>query len=313
MAAKSSPKGFDGKMRSVNGIFLLARQYEARGIHFTLTGINGAYKLEMTGKDGVVERYFSRYKTALTPKDLGFVRKVKNYVEKSQIAVKFCHQLLTTEDIKYIDMQRFEDGTEFDDVYEIDIDQAYWKTAKMLDIISEKIFEEGSKYNIEPGLSEVDIKRRKMVRLIALGSLAKKTKTYRFKGKKIILLPETKTDKAKQTENVWYTICKRVSDCMQEAKKAVNPSDYVMYWVDGIYVRGEHNVKAIQEVFLKWGYESKIKKIHRVHYENAVCHALEKFDDEKPRTFHLSNPNKKQKRLKTSLEKINATILKYSK
>lgn len=313
MKISNSPKGFIGDLRSVNGIFLLARQYEARKIKYTLTGINGAYKLEKHEENGEVQRFFSKYKTALTPKDLGFVRKVKNHVIRENVAFNFLDKHLTSEDVKYIDMKQYPDGVEFNDVYEIDIDEAYWQTARMLNVIDEKLYQEGSKYKTEVGLTDLQIKHRKMVRLIALGSLAKKVKRYHFNGKKIVLDPNVMTDEAKATERVWYHICKRVSDCMQEAKNTVNSSDYVMYWVDGIYIRGEHNVKAIQDVFTKWGYKSKIKKIEKVSYKNSVCHAYEFASDESPRTFHLPKNGKSKSKLRNTIPEINKAALKYSK
>lgn len=313
MSKITKPKGFNGDLRSVRGIFLLASQYEKRKMPFSLTGINGAYKLEKYNSDGSVERYFSKYKTSLTPKDLGFVKKVKNHVIRENIAVKFLRNRLTTEDVTYIDMARYEDGTEFDDVWEIDIDEAYWKTALMLDVIDQKIYDEGSKYKTEEGLTEIQISHRKMVRLIALGSLAKKERRYEFKGKRIILKPDQRSESVKATENIWYTICKRVSDCMQEAKKSVKPEDYVMYWVDGIYIRGESNIKTIQDVFTKWGYRSKIKRIERVSYDKSVCSAFTLKTDEKPRTFHLPSVKKTKNITKSTIQEMNIAAVKYSK
>jgi hypothetical protein len=310
MKVSSIPRGFDGKLRSVNGIFMLAQQFQKKKIPFELIGTNGSYRLIPEDDNQKRNKYFSKFRSGLGPKELGFVRKVKNYVMKNEIYLNFT-EYMNPKMITYIDMKYVPDGVEYNDVYEIDIDEAYWRTALNKGVISEKLYTEGSKANDDQRLDPTEIKQRKLVRLIALGSLAKKSRKYTFTGKKMIVEEVYKSDSVQLTENIWYSICKTVSDIMLEAKKALPGDDYLFFWVDGIYFRGESNKGLVEDIFKKYNYNVKIKKIDKVEYINAVCHVHEA-DKEKPRTFNLPQ-KRKRKNSVSSLQKINKTALKYSK
>ena len=143
-------------------------------------------------------------------------------------------------------------GEKFENVYEVDIDEAYWKTAHLLNIIDDKIYQKGQKGNIS-----------KQARLTALGSLAKKVYIYQFKGDK---LEKVNTETDPLLQNLWFTICKRVSDVMNECINKID-KDFIFYWVDGIYMTGGiKTVAKCEEIFVNYGYNVKFKKIKQIYF-----------------------------------------------
>lgn len=187
----------------------------------------------------------------MTNTDLQFVRKVKRHILKNGIHLKFLDQFFPS-DIAYMDANPFLTHTNFDNVIEVDINEAYWKTAYILGIINEEIYEEGKKGTL-----------KKYTRLVALGSLAKKEVEYNYDENGYVGRKEIRST---LTENVWYTICKRVSDVMQSAKVLLG-DDYLFYWVDGIYfVKSKKNIEKLKKFFIQNGYTSKEEKTDKVAF-----------------------------------------------
>ena len=185
-------------------------------------------------------RAFSR--SNLKNYDLQFIKKVKRHVLKNNIHLNFLDQYFPS-DVAYMDVNPTLQHQKFEKVVEIDVNEAYWKTAYMMGVINEEIYEEGKKGNLG-----------KYTRLVALGALAKQEMEYVYIDGVFSHVNEIKSD---LTENVWYSICKRLSDVMQGAKKILG-NDYLFYWVDGIYfIDSKINRKKIKNHFLKFGYTSK--------------------------------------------------------
>lgn len=286
------------KVRSVNIVFEKAQYLQRQRKSFTLNGTNGRYELisEYYG-----EKIVSKFKSNLTPKELNFIKKVKKHVISKIDTLNF-FDLLNHTLIKYVDTKKYENGTVFNDVYEVDIDEAYWMTAKLNNVISEEIYNEGNK------ASEI----KKQVRLIALGSLAKKVYSYNFSGSKI-MVDRAEIKRSLLTENIWYTICQKVSKIMIECQDTVK-NDFIMFWVDGVYFRGEENVKKIQEIIESYGYASKIKKMHKVEYkeDRIWCYENETDTEKEVRSFNLPK-NKNKLKPPFPKEELNKTAIKYSK
>lgn len=220
-----------------------------RGEEWQLRSVNSNYELITPSQ---TLRHLKR--KDLTPRELGFIRRVKNYVIKNEIHCKFT-EIYMPSDVKYVWVNRQEPNTVMDDVLEIDIDEAYWQTAYLLGVIPEGLYNEGRKENGQIS---------KVARLVALGSLAKKTSLYEFKGNKIV---KRKVERMELTENVWYTICKRVSDVMGEAMMAAG-KDFLFYWVDGIYMRNTPEAMSrVAKVFTDWGYQWKVRPIQKIEFE----------------------------------------------
>ena len=219
---------------------------------YTIKVVNGNYEL--------ISKIFTHKtfkKSQYTIDELKFIKSVRSYINKNKIYDKphFADNQIFADEVHYVRVARVPMFQKFENVCEVDIDQAYWETAYQLGIISDEIYVAGSKGNIS-----------KKARLTSLGSLAKKKYNYKFKGDKLL---EMTVDKEELLENLWFTICKRVSDVMTQVIQSLN-GDFVLYWVDGIYFKNtSENVAKVMQVFIENGYNSKFKK--RRNTEHKAC------------------------------------------
>lgn len=225
---------------------------------FKLIKVNNTFHLE--------SEYFgnstSRRSTKMNPSELGFIKRVKNYVVKNEIYLNFVENFYNPKDIRYISISRKKPASIYENIIEIDIDEAYWKTSHILGVINDAIYHEGSKSGGT---------MKKNTRLVALGSLAKKIDIYWYKGNSMVKRTQ---ERSVLTENIWYSLCKTISDLMWEAKKIAG-NDFFLYWVDGIYIRNKpEKVEAITELFKKHGYQVKYKTDLRIEYteKTAIIH-----------------------------------------
>ena len=286
------------KVEKSKSILEKALYLSKKGDEFTLRKINNSFTLE--------SKWFGNCSSSankkIAPIELGFIKRVKNYIIKNMVYDNFMETLYYPIDIMYVEVKKYPPETEFKRIVEIDIDEAYWKTAQNLKVISPELYEEGSK---EFG------KISKLGRLVSLGSLAKKEMIYSYQGSRLI---RSEVKRSTLTENIWYSICKRVSDVMFEARNIAG-ENFVLYWVDGIYI--EYNEKKIQEItkmFKSYGYDVKVKDNYKAFYtENkVVVEDLNNPDTEKnQRQFFIA----KQARKNTYFtdDQLKKTALKYSK
>jgi len=223
------------------------------GKPFTLIKTGSTYELKSDYMN------VKAFKGGFTVGQMNFIKRVKKHVIDNNIAGKFIDFDYQSEKINYISVKEFVEGEVLNDILEVDIDRAYWDTAYILGIIDTKIHRAGCSDSIG-----------KKARLAALGSLARHTETWVYNGKDIKKINERDNPKnTKSTENLWFAICRRVSDVMGEAVKACG-SDFVFYWVDGIYVRNNPVAfAAISTIFNKWGYECKSKYVSEIVFTEA--------------------------------------------
>lgn len=230
-------KGYEIKNSYLKKIKLKTQVLNKQNMSYTLKVGGSSYEL-----NSVLFKDKAYNNSKLTIKDLHFVKKVKRHIIKNEIYLNFLDQYFPS-DISYMDVNPTLQNKKFTNVVEMDINAAYWKTAYLMGIIDKELYDEGSKENLG-----------KYTRLVALGALAKRQTLYVYEDGKFIRKEEVRSE---LTENVWYSICKRLSDIMQGAKKLLG-DDYLFYWVDGIYfVDTPKNRKKITSYFLKHGYEYK--------------------------------------------------------
>ena len=228
-----------------------AKYLADKGEQYTIKVVNGNYEIMSD-----LFNHKTINKTTYSPSELQFIRAVKNYIVKQDIHLlpQFEKQYFA-EDVHYIKVAHVPIGEVFTNVYEVDIDEAYWKTAHLLGVINDKIYQRGQKGNIS-----------KQARLTALGTLAKKVYLYQFKGNK---LEKVNTETDPLLQNIWFTICKRVSDVMNECIRAMG-KDFIFYWVDGIYMKGGiKSVGKCEEIFTNYGYNVKFKKIKQIYFHET--------------------------------------------
>ena len=239
---------------------------------FTLYKSGSTYHL----KSGIWNE--KAFKSGFEAKDLSFIKSVKNYVVKSGIAIDFLDNNYSHDEIEYIRVNRFKPGDVLNDLLYIDINSAYWHAAFQLNVISKEIYEKAldPKNNIS-----------KVVRLAALGSLAKRSDVWSYDGSR---LKKLDTIKSYDTENVWFAICKRVSDVMTEISKKIG-NDFVFYWVDGIYVKKEAK-ETVQNHLKQSGFSSKMEMIEFIKFEKNLFQVKEN-NAEDTKKFNYSINKKK--------------------
>jgi hypothetical protein len=234
------------------------------------------------------------------PDNMNFIRKVKKHIVSNYVAMKFIDKDYKNSNIHYIDVNpNIKEGDVFEDICCLDINGAYWQTALLMGVISKEIYEEG-------------IKKDKITRLASLGSLAKRKEVYKFDGNSFT---HFETVRSYETENIWFAMCKRISDIMQALVKDLG-GDFLFYWVDGIYFkRSDENIKKVKEYLESCSYNCKDEKASQVEFfkdhftVNIGVH-------ESLKTFWWTLGKKKSKKNKMSpsevkrLMKVGSRILK---
>jgi hypothetical protein len=185
------------------------------------------------------------------PENMNFIKKVRKYAIDNYVAMKYRNVAYRLENIDYFEINKeVKEGDVFESVYCLDINGAYWQTALLMGIISKEIYTEG-------------LKKDKVTRLASLGSLAKRKEVFRYNG---VSYDHIETIRDNETENLWFAICKRVADIMQELKKLVG-DDFIFYWVDGIYFKkSEETVKKVQEYLDSCTYECKHEDVSKIEF-----------------------------------------------
>lgn len=283
------------RYQKLQQIIKYAKYMSDHKIPYTLSSCNGKYSLK---SDFVTERMYERGEW-LIPPILGFVNKMNGYMKKNAISARFTQQYFE-KDIVYMEAPKKPAGTILYDLIEIDIDEAYWKTAYKLGVLSDELYTmEGLREKIEEyrlenkWLKEDTEKLLKRARLVALGSLAKKTVHYEFRGHQML---RAFTEHKYETENIWFTVCKRVSDLMLEIMSQLG-SECIFFWVDGIYVRNTpENVSQVENIIHRYGYNSKKKPIHRIEYQERIFTVFEDEAGERKRIFNYVDRNDKRNR-----------------
>jgi len=212
-----------------------------QGMSFTLVKSGGSYELVSSlWNEKAAARGFKA-------DDLQFINRVRSYIEKNNVALDFIDTYYKGEDIQYIKVKDYAVGEVIEDLIYIDINGAYWQTAHQLGIINDSLYVKGLEVN-------------KVVRLAALGSLAKTKDIWNYDGKDF---KKTETIRS-PNENLWFAICKRVSDVMSEVVNAIG-DDFVFYWVDGIYVKNTaETLVKVHQTFSKLGYTTKTELIPNI-------------------------------------------------
>jgi hypothetical protein len=142
---------------------------------------------------------------------------------------------VTAEDVPYINRnpKRFGSCLTFEDMYEVDLNQAYWNLAYINGIITEATFLKAAHPRISKG-----------ARLIALGALAKRTRVIEFDGTQYGKLYE---GERLTTERLFYFCCEEVASIMIDFAQLAG-DDFLFYWVDAIFLKGPAVQKVIENL-----------------------------------------------------------------
>lgn len=188
--------------------------------------------------------------------ELQFIKSVKEHIIKNGTYKKIRNNFKlegSTQKIKYFFYnKKYQSGDEFTDCVEVDLKNAYWRTAFTLPpvgLFSEEIYQRGLTVS-------------KKSRLAAIGSLAKTVSVMEFDGMEEKNLPD---EPSKQTEFLWHTICHKIGKIMAKASRSAK-GDFLFFWVDAIFVRGD-SAKEIIKLFKQIGYETTTYKCEWVRFE----------------------------------------------
>ncbi len=231
------------------------------------------------------ERHFLASSTALSNQDLAFISRVnahiKDRISSGIISKEFIEEQLNRKQKIPMCVISPTQQSYTNTITEIDINGAYWRSAYLLGIISQDIYQLAYtdreiritekfarciniEYNAEkyykflryeyqagkivgcwaiikaaetfiPNSSYIlKYKPSKEVRLVALGTLAKKTEHFHFDGKILHNKGVTTTDK--EVSALWGAICHKVHQLMESIMLMLPEKDFLLYWVDALVV-----------------------------------------------------------------------------
>lgn len=208
--------------------------------------------------------YYLADGTNLKPKELGFIRKFRNYYVKNT-DIKYNKKY---RNIKAKFFEFYQRSGTFRDITEIDINRAYPSSGRLLKIIPDDLYDEG-------------IALSKTAFLIAVGSLYRKRKVIKVNADRS---RELIKDEIPSTElaDVWRSIVGFVDHSMRKTI-AVKKDAVYFYWCDALFVKREYAQQFIDKL-RSFGFEIKTKEIDRIEFtdENSLVYYV---GQDIPKTF----------------------------
>jgi hypothetical protein len=173
------------------------------------------------------------------------------------------------------------------EIYCVDIKSAYASALNNSGVISEETF---------TYISNVSKKDR----LASLGMLASRKDAFYYEN-------NTEVSHSKQVsefENWFYFCVLEIQKVMEQVLKAIQ-SDFLFYWVDGIFFTGKHNLQIVENLIASLGYR----------YTSETCLNFQFIHDENLKVLQYEKENGKVKRLSLPKgnKKENIILLKHLK
>lgn len=183
----------------------------------------------------------------LPANEIGFISVVKRHIKDNGLHLSIAPTYENESDIKFIDVNKnLGAGEFFDNCYCIDINSAYWDSARHFGYINDALHTEG-------------LKKDKRVRLACLGTFAKTVDILVFDGTEEKVMPPI----LPEAPEVFYNPANRIYQCMDDCKKAMK-EDFLFYWTDCVYVKTKEAVNACKKIMKEHGFNSKIDFVERV-------------------------------------------------
>ena len=164
--------------------------------------------------------------------------------------------------IKYFDFAGLKKDEKIESCYCVDINSAYLKALQLENVITPETF------------AAIDQKSRaskhaKINRLKAVGLFARAPTLIHYKNGEV----EDITTKENPFSWVFFQACKTTGNAMEAIKK-IEKENYIMYWVDGIFLRD--NPESAVNYLNSIGFECKTQKIDNLRVVgNAVIYEKE--------------------------------------
>lgn len=173
---------------------------------------------------------------------------------------------------QFTEVLKFQKNTTIRDVFELDLNCAFWHFCKTNNFISDEVYKRGFKVS-------------KITRLAAIGATAKKLHNYYFNGNEYEYINTIDSD----LKNVFFKVAYDCSIVMQELAYILE-NDFLFFWVDGIFFKNENSLKNLTQFLIKNKLPFKVKKNLTLRINKKTATIFEK--NKKNRTYYLTNTEK---------------------
>lgn len=201
----------------------------------------------------------------LEPAHLNYIKQVKRH------ARELTKERVEVPKITYYNQAKIPDRTVYNQVVEMDVNQAYFDIALHNGYLTQKLYDKGM---ILP----------KKVRLVALGSLASRKEVWEYCPKRKIMIEQPEVcDEI--TRSYFFDVSSQLDDIMTDIFKGFY-GHVIMYWVDAFFVKNgtpfeEINNKEIINRVGECNLSVKFKELDYICRRGAKVIAKEKGKKEK--------------------------------
>lgn len=205
------------------------------------------------GNEKIGERkyiYMSDRHSRIRYREMNLRRELKKHVLENIEGMDL--SIIDSKNINYTRIANWvyaqEKGAHIGEMVCFDINMAYYQCALILGFISNEFYTKC-------------VNLPKQVRLRLIGSIATKKRKYSYHEGKIS--QDIDIIENKELRNCWNHIVNHVGRCMEELAK-IAADKFVMYWVDGIYLKGKKEdwQHIIDELSSRWGFMFKSELIY---------------------------------------------------
>jgi len=225
------------------------------------------FSLKKTNTTTTLTYYNVDYKESkgggIKKNELFFIQKVFKYVSENVSGV-----VVDRTKISYVKQGNLKNGYKYTkDIFEIDLNGAYWNSAYKKRYINKEIYLQGLKVS-------------KVTRLVALGNLAKVVNEFTFNGKEY---KHEGTIRSEATEGVFFD-CSTECDNIMKMLRIIANDNFYFYWVDAIIFKTEKTKNDIIEYLNSINVPFKIKLIKSIHKQSDNIKLI---DDKGNRIFNF--------------------------
>ena len=230
--------------------------------------------------------YFFSENEKIDPSYLTFIKEVKSEVCDNSERLN-----IPTKKPQYFGFNGISKKRIIRNAVEIDINGAYWQTARKLGLITETTYQKGM---------EVP----KQIRLMAFGSAATLKDVYVFDGEQYT---DSYNEFNQWGRNAFFYVSNEVTELIKSILEKV-PGIFSLYWVDAVFIHSLYQ-SYVCEALENAGYDYKIKQVPFISIQpgddckpdrvRMIYQKSETFPRFEKKTFskHKKNNNKNRKKI----------------
>lgn len=218
--------------------------------------------------------FYYNANSGLNNYELNLIKKVKDHVSK--LPEKFIPKI-DAKQIQFIDKsKKFLYKSYTKDLYEIDLNSAYWNYALKEGIITEEIFNYGNGKKI-----------RKKARLVSLGALAKLTNIVKFDGKEY-----GKTFTRENNFSGYFFKCAERTIYTMQILKLICGENYFLYWCDAIIFQGKETLLNCENYLKENNIPYKVIPLKKLVRQDNLIYLWDMEGKKGKRMFTFNKPKK---------------------